>query len=995
MATFKTRARALDMLGRQQIAGRPTAISELFKNAHDAYADNVEVDYYRSEGLFVLRDDGLGMTKEDFEDRWLVLGTESKLGATVGIEPPPTDPNKPRRPILGEKGIGRLAIASIGPQVLILTRAKRGDRLHELVAAFIHWGIFECPGINLDQINLPVFTFAGGTLPTASDVRIMVDLLQENIKSLHEHLPEDLIIRILSDLKAFNIDPCEIDSYLKHPSLKDDGHGTQFYILPADDQLNTDIDGEGNDDSASPLFKVLVGFTNTLTPNHEPPRIKASFRDHKNDEVSEDIIEEQEFFTPDEFTNADHHIFGTFDEYGQFVGTVKVYKQEQMHHVVPWLGAHGKTTECGPFKINFAVVQGAQRESSLPPEAWARVINKLNKIGGLYIYKDGIRVLPYGDSDYDFIDIEKRRTKSASYYYFSYRRIFGVIELTQRLNGNLNEKAGREGFRENRAYRQFREILMNFFVQLAADYFREGGTQADSWTITKAQLEATELARREREKHVRVKRQSLRNNINSAFSKIEAGEPEVLTHELLGLVRSRLENAMREQNPDRAAQSFIDIESDARKKLSILKEMYRVVKPLGVGLPQKLKWDWNAYSLEYRRLEKEVFIPAEKLLEDMIGSLARDARINIDLRKRIERGIQDCVNLAQRQTQSASKETKAIAEDVNASIQELIRKSIADVDSTMNHVLSEFSRLDITNLDEESIVNQREALENTILDTAESKREILDNVREQLRAISLTPDEHGFLHGINETSEALEEEAITLRERAEADLELTQLGMAIGVINHEFESTIKTVRHNLRRLKAWADVNEGLQELYTNIRASFDHLDGYLALFTPLNRRLYRKEVEIKGAEIAKFLSDLFAERLRRHNIIIEATPRFMKQCIIGYPSTFYPVFVNLVDNALFWLKDQSAPRIVKLDVCDRSFIISDTGPGISVRDMEAVFSMGFTRKPVGRGMGLYISQEVLRGSGYRLVLDFPSGSVGATFRIEPVYAEVKSEEEN
>ena len=32
------------MLGRQQIAGIPTAISELFKNAHDAYATRVEAD---------------------------------------------------------------------------------------------------------------------------------------------------------------------------------------------------------------------------------------------------------------------------------------------------------------------------------------------------------------------------------------------------------------------------------------------------------------------------------------------------------------------------------------------------------------------------------------------------------------------------------------------------------------------------------------------------------------------------------------------------------------------------------------------------------------------------------------------------------------------------------------------------------------------------------------------------------------------------------------
>lgn len=31
MAQFKTRARALDLLGRQQIAGIPTAINELIK----------------------------------------------------------------------------------------------------------------------------------------------------------------------------------------------------------------------------------------------------------------------------------------------------------------------------------------------------------------------------------------------------------------------------------------------------------------------------------------------------------------------------------------------------------------------------------------------------------------------------------------------------------------------------------------------------------------------------------------------------------------------------------------------------------------------------------------------------------------------------------------------------------------------------------------------------------------------------------------------------
>ena len=40
-AQFTASARTVEMLGRQQIAGIPNAISELFKNAYDAYADLV------------------------------------------------------------------------------------------------------------------------------------------------------------------------------------------------------------------------------------------------------------------------------------------------------------------------------------------------------------------------------------------------------------------------------------------------------------------------------------------------------------------------------------------------------------------------------------------------------------------------------------------------------------------------------------------------------------------------------------------------------------------------------------------------------------------------------------------------------------------------------------------------------------------------------------------------------------------------------------------
>ena len=242
MATFKTCARALDMLGRQQIAGRPTAISELFKNAHDAYADHVEVDFYRSDSLFVLRDDGLGMTKDDLLNRWLTLGTESKINAMYGLRPPPVDPDKEPRPVLGEKGIGRLAIATLGPQVVILSRAKRCDKLHDLVAAFINWSLFEIPGIDLENIIIPVETFRGGTLPSSDDIDDMVGIVRENLESLRSEVDKNVFKRILNELDNFNVDPPEIEKYLKDLHLTGKGHGTHFIILPVDESLTVDID---------------------------------------------------------------------------------------------------------------------------------------------------------------------------------------------------------------------------------------------------------------------------------------------------------------------------------------------------------------------------------------------------------------------------------------------------------------------------------------------------------------------------------------------------------------------------------------------------------------------------------------------------------------------------------------------------------------------------------------------------------------------------------
>ena len=980
MAIFKTRARTLDMLGRQQIAGIPTAIGELFKNAHDAYADRVEIDYYRSDGLFVLRDDGIGMSPDDFVTRWLTIGTESKFDPA---QRPPQDPDKESRPMLGEKGIGRLAIATIGPQLLVLTRAKTDDGASDLTAAFLNWGIFEWPGIDLEEIDIPLRSFPPSILPSADDVAEMVGEFHENAKTVGRHVERHSLEKLLRELDQFDIDPQEIDSYLREPSLCGDGRGTHFIIKPTSPLLADDIDGDPTLSNvaalkkATPLKKALLGFGNTMTPSSHSV-IYTAFRDHKTDEVADHLIGEDEFFTPEEFRNSDHRIHGAFDAFGQFRGQITIYGETIADHVIPWGGGRGVATNCGPFSIDFAAFEGESKHSTIPHEEHAILGSKAAQLGGLYIYRNGIRVLPYGDTEYDWLDIEFRRTKSAYYYYFSHRKMFGAVEIDAERNPDLREKAGREGFQENKAYRQFRSILQNFFLQLAADFFRTDGVHSGTFDLRKRELSKEDQARKRRERQVSERKRKFELSLNTFFEKLNNDEPRKEAMALTEHVEVELRAACSIRDSHLAARKVVELERRVQADIRELEARYRVSRPR-IGLGKATLREWGVYNTEFASLQQQVFRPARELVEELIGGEARKAELSLDRRVRTEAALEGLGREARMTTRESGRAVRMEADKVASEAREVAGRSLKTVESEMREILSEFQRIDLAGMPDNTFVETRNALETRVLKITEGQRALLSSILEQLQAIDVT--------GESSTAEqlmAIEQRNLLLEEEAEADAQLVQLGMAIEIINHEFSGAIRSVRNGMRKLKAWADVNEGLGELYDSIRTSFDHLDGYLTLFTPLQRRLYRRAVEIRGSEIQDFLTELFRPRLARHNVTLTATRAFANARIVGFPASFYPVFVNLVDNAIFWLSQQNPQRerSIELDARGGTLLVADSGPGVDVRDREAIFEFGFTRKPGGRGMGLHIGRESLRRVGFDLRLI--EADRGTTFGVVP-----------
>jgi len=982
MARFKVRARTVDMLGRQQIAGIPTAISELFKNAHDAYARNAEVDFFRSESLLVLRDDGLGMTREDFEKRWLTLGTDSKVGAK-GLARPPKDPSQEERPILGEKGIGRLAIAVLGPQVLIVSRAKRDDLLPvSTVVAYLNWGMFELPGLDLEEVVVPIREIDSGSMPDAKLVESMLVEVIDSLTEIKQRIDPVALEILIRQVRAFKVDPELLSSELGQPSLKGEGFGTHFYITPTDDLIKDDIDNRADERKATRFEKNLIGFTNTMTPGSKTPPIVTKFRDYVDEGAPIERIGDKAFFSPQEFEEVDHHVIGTFDEYGQFQGKIGIYQKEPEPYVLNWDKSDGTPTACGKFSLSFAYLQGAEKDSLLSSEEYAKLKTKLDRHGGIYIYRDGVRVQPYGDSDYDFLDIERRRTLGAGYYFYSYRRLFGVVELNGIENSRLTEKAGREGFRENKAYRDFRSILMNFFIQSAADFFREDGRYSEQWQETKLELNNSADIRKKKAAQVNLKRNDLKSELEVFFHKVDEREPEVSLQSLVRSAKTKVEQILQSDHSSSfKAASIMQVEKETLNSIRSERRSMTIAKPRGVGLSKILSNQWAGYVEQYARLESEVFQQAEVEIEQLISNVSNNDGIPIDNAARLEESIRGKSDSILKDTRKLRSEAEELVANVANQVRTAARDCFRAVNHAVDDALAELTNYQRSDSDAPDHSTIRQSLEEKIEAVFSHETKKLSRLKDQLSTVQALQNVDAY--DTAELAEALEEELDALQERRDADLELAQIGMALSTVTHEFEKTVGSLRDGFRRLKAWAAENPALNQLYVDMRSSFDHLDGYLTLFTPLDRRLYRKPTEITGKHIYDFLVNLFSDRLKANDITLSATPAFMESFVEGYTSSFYPVFVNLIDNSIFWLERvHGRKREILLSSENDEWVVSDTGPGINSGDRKNIFALNFSRRPGGRGMGLYISRQSLQKVGYDLTLI--DSTVGAAFKLKP-----------
>lgn len=436
-------ARLLTMLSDQLIKNNTIALTELAKNSYDADASWVQIrigntNNFGKEGLSVeekpfveIEDDGDGMSFETIRDSWMNPASPNKYEKRLKHR----IKTRKGRIIQGEKGIGRYAVFQIGKKAEIYTRERIGGS-------------------------------QGG-----KEVNLITDLSKYTDELLYEKTspsPEEpLFFDQLFSKYYVRDEPV----FIKPGTLKSEGliesrknHGTLIRI--------TELNYKWTFSNVKRIRKILS-------------RLQSPFE--KKDFVVSIIFEDEEISAFEDFELKDVleeallEITGDVNENGICQYSLKRGINEEkgsidlVENLKQDKGAENRkhffdndykriyNPECGPFQFRFYVY-----------DLKTMTDNELKdyiRSHRTYIYRDDIRVYPYGDRDNDWLKLDIYRGTVKAGYYLSNDQVIGYVSISSEGNPGLRDKTNREGLLEQgTAYEDLRLLTLSALNYLNVEF---------------------------------------------------------------------------------------------------------------------------------------------------------------------------------------------------------------------------------------------------------------------------------------------------------------------------------------------------------------------------------------------------------------------------------------------------------------------------------------------------------------------------------------------
>jgi PAS domain S-box-containing protein len=218
---------------------------------------------------------------------------------------------------------------------------------------------------------------------------------------------------------------------------------------------------------------------------------------------------------------------------------------------------------------------------------------------------------------------------------------------------------------------------------------------------------------------------------------------------------------------------------------------------------------------------------------------------------------------------------------------------------------------------------------------------------------------------------------------------LTALGEFAASIAHEVRQPLTAIIINARICLRWLsapepdleEVKAGLLDVVTAGQRAEEVIKR--------NRELFRHhKVEAAAIDINTVISDaaaVVAWRLRDNDITLVPSLTEGLPAVIGDRIELEQVLLNLIANSIDAMEGVS-PESRRIDISSAStsegFVqvtVTDQGTGLEGVDVERMFTLSYTTKDAGTGVGLSVSRSIIEAHGGKLWAEQNPGR-GATF---------------
>lgn len=349
-----------------------------------------------------IEDWGHGMGLEDLNEVYLTIGTRSRYKERKAQSNGRSGDEESFRPILGEKGVGRLSAMRLGNQLEVVTGKKGEPNWNTLI---IDWDWFSHDSDALLE-DIPVSALRAGKKESRveSGTRIRISALSSDWK-----------IDRVRNMAAHNF------SRFADPFNPEDKFPISLYF---------------NDD-----FIQIPDFDQSIF-KYAHATVRATFsvvRNTRNKDVKEVSLKGTVKYRIQDVKKS-------FD-----LSTVEV-KSAAKAETLDELGS------LGPFTMKaYWFNRQLLAKKHIPDAVYVkRMVDEW--AGGLMLYRDGYRVFPYGNKDDDWLGLDKKALASGGYK-VNRSQIIGKVDISYRDNPELIDQTNREGLRDGPERRAFIALL--------------------------------------------------------------------------------------------------------------------------------------------------------------------------------------------------------------------------------------------------------------------------------------------------------------------------------------------------------------------------------------------------------------------------------------------------------------------------------------------------------------------------------------------------------